>query len=123
MALQMLYTALVMLATGGRAILLENVGRWAYLYRVGLVAIALLYYGFFWRRSGQTLGMRAWRLVLRSVTGSKLSAAQILARGATAPLAWLPAGLGVLWLYIDPEHRALQDRWTATRVDLEAKSS
>jgi hypothetical protein len=31
-------------------------------------------------------------------------------------LAWAPAALGVLWLYIDPEHLALHDRLSKTRV-------
>ena len=31
-------------------------------------------------------------------------------------LAWAPAALGVLWLYVDPEHLALHDRLSKTRV-------
>jgi len=31
-------------------------------------------------------------------------------------LAWAPAALGVLWLYADPEHIALHDRLSGTRV-------
>jgi uncharacterized RDD family membrane protein YckC len=31
-------------------------------------------------------------------------------------LAWAPAALGVLWLYVDPEHAALHDRLSKTRV-------
>jgi len=31
-------------------------------------------------------------------------------------LAWTPAALGVLWLYLDPDHLALHDRLSKTRV-------
>jgi hypothetical protein len=31
-------------------------------------------------------------------------------------LAWAPAGLGVLWLYVDSQHLAIHDRWSRTRV-------
>jgi uncharacterized RDD family membrane protein YckC len=31
-------------------------------------------------------------------------------------LAWTPAALGVLWLYVDPDHLALHDRFSKTRV-------
>ena len=32
-------------------------------------------------------------------------------------LAWALAALGVLWLYADPEHLALHDRLSKTRVE------
>jgi uncharacterized RDD family membrane protein YckC len=122
-ALQMLYTALAIIPTGGNSILRDRVGGWAYLYRAGLVAIAVLYYGFFWRRSGQTVGMRAWRLVLRGGSGSKPTVSQIAIRTVSAPFAWLAAGLGVLWLHVDPERLALQDRCSGTRIELAPKRS
>ena len=31
-------------------------------------------------------------------------------------LAWAPAALGVLWLYVDPERLAVHDRLSKTRV-------
>jgi len=31
-------------------------------------------------------------------------------------LAWAPAALGVLWLYVDRDHLALHDRLSKTRV-------
>ena len=44
----------------------KTAGAWAYLYRVGLIAVIAGYYLLNWIRSGQTLGMRAWHL--RAVT-------------------------------------------------------
>jgi uncharacterized RDD family membrane protein YckC len=80
------------------------------------------YYVLNWTRSGQTLGMRAWRLRTLTDSGKPLPAGQALARFCWGFAAWAPFGLGVLWLYADPEHLALHDRLTRTRVLVLARS-
>ena len=37
-------------------------------------------------------------------------------RSLCAPLAWAPAALGVLWMYLDRDHLAMHDRLSRTRV-------
>jgi len=37
-------------------------------------------------------------------------------RFCCAVAAWLPAALGVLWLYVDPQRLALHDRLSRTRL-------
>ena len=70
-----LLAALLMIFTGRRALLHARRCRrpgqcrcWAYVYRAGLVLVIAGYYVLNWLRSGQTLGMRAWRIraVMRS---------------------------------------------------------
>jgi uncharacterized RDD family membrane protein YckC len=39
-----------------------------------------------------------------------------LLRFALAVVAWTPAALGVLWLFIDPERLAIHDRLAKTRL-------
>ena len=75
----------------------------------------------FWRRGGQTLGMRAWRLRLLNQHGSVLSLTQCLLRflGAIASVSTL--GLGYLWLLVDKQHLTWQDRLSDTRVIREPK--
>jgi uncharacterized RDD family membrane protein YckC len=114
-ALLMVYTALVLLFTR-RAVLPESYGAWVYLYRAGLIAVIGGYYVLNWTRSGQTLGMRAWRLRAVSDSGSRLGTRSAVLRFLCGFLAWPPAGLGVLWLYVDPERLALHDRLSRTRV-------
>jgi uncharacterized RDD family membrane protein YckC len=114
-ALLMIYTAVVMVFTR-HAMLPENSGAWVYLYRAGLLAVIAAYYVLNWIRSGQTLGMRAWRLRAVSATGKPLSIGNSLARFAAGFLAWPPAALGVLWLYLDRDHLAVHDRLSKTRV-------
>jgi uncharacterized RDD family membrane protein YckC len=94
----------------------ETAGAWAYLYRAGLVGVIAGYYLLNWTRSGQTLGMRAWHLRAVTESGQPLAWKAAALRLVFGVLAWAPAALGVLWLYADPEHLALHDRLSKTRV-------
>jgi uncharacterized RDD family membrane protein YckC len=98
----------------------DRSGWWA--YRSGALVIIAGYYVLNWTRSGQTLGMRAWRLCALTDSGKPLGAGRAVARFFWGAVAWAPFGLGVLWLYADPEHLALQDRLSRTRVVVLARS-
>jgi len=115
-AVLLLYTALALFATGGRAIVPENVGGWVYLYYAGEVALIAGYYVLSCHLTGHTLGMRAWRLRVQRPDGARLRFAQALLRFTWAVTAWLPFALGVLWMYVDRDRLALQDRFSASRV-------
>jgi len=120
-AVLMLYTGVVVLIHRGDVT--EAGGRiawWA--YRAGEVAILAAYYVLNWTRSGQTLGMRAWRLRTLTDSGKPLQVPQAVARFFWGAVAWAPFALGVLWLYADPEHLALHDRLSRTRVLVLARS-
>jgi uncharacterized RDD family membrane protein YckC len=114
-ALLMIYTGACVVFTRQR-ILPETYGAWAYLYQAGLVAVIAGYYVLNWIRSGQTLGMRAWQLRAVDDTGKPLSLRSALLRFICGFFAWAPAALGVLWLYLDPDHLAIHDRLSKTRV-------
>jgi uncharacterized RDD family membrane protein YckC len=114
-SLLLVYTG-VMVAIRGGAITETGSGYWWYLYRGGELAIVAAYYVINWMHSGQTLGMRAWRLRAVSDLGKPMRLLPALWRCACGFLAWAPAALGVLWLYADPEHLALHDRLSGTRV-------
>ena len=94
----------------------ETAGAWVYVYRGGLISVIAVCYLINWTRSGQTLGMRAWHLRAVSETGMQMSLEAAVLRFVLGALAWGPAGLGVLWLYVDPEHLAIHDRFSKTRV-------
>ena len=120
-AVLMPYTWVVVLIHGGAVT--EASGRlswWA--YRAGALAIMAAYYVLNWTRSGQTLGMRAWRLRTLTDSGKRLPVGQAVVRFCWGLAAWLPFGLGVLWLYADPEHLALHDRLSRTRVVVLSRS-
>ncbi len=81
-----------------------------------MLASCTLFYCYFWMRSGQTLGMLAWRLRVENEDGFTLTLSQALRRFALAWPAFLLFGLGYLWLYVDAQGDALHDRWSGSRV-------
>jgi uncharacterized RDD family membrane protein YckC len=115
-ALLMIYTAGALFFTHGAAVIPTTAGAWVYVYRVGLVAVVAGYYLLNWLKSGQTLGMRAWHLRAVDASGRAMTFKAGALRLVLGALAWAPAALGVLWLYVDPEHIALHDRLSKTRV-------
>jgi len=137
-ALAMVFTALLLPFSKGEAITPAAFGAVAYLYRVALVALWVMFYGLFWTRQGQTLGMMAWRIKLEREGGGPVDWRLALMRlGASAAPLIVVALLGLslptlarpilmaaaaVWLagycaiYLDRERRALHDRWLHTRV-------
>jgi uncharacterized RDD family membrane protein YckC len=115
-ALLVVFTSGAVFLNHRRAIEPATAGAWVYLYRAGLVGVIAGYYLLNWTRSGQTLGMRAWHLRAVTAAGKPLSWKAAALRFVCGVLAWAPAALGVLWLHFDPEHLALHDRLSNTRV-------
>lgn len=115
-ALLMIYTGGALFFTHGAAVVPATAGAWVYAYRTGIIGVIGGYYLINWLRSGQTLGMRAWRLRVVSDAGRPLALKAAVLRAVFGALAWMPAALGVLWLYVDADHLALHDRWSKTRV-------
>jgi uncharacterized RDD family membrane protein YckC len=113
-ALLLVYTLIVTLAHGKAVTAADGWRFWA--YRAGEILVIGAYCVLNWTLSGQTLGMRAWRLHAVSETGKRLGILRAAWRFLWAFAAWAPAALGVLWLYADPERLALQDRLSGTRV-------
>ena len=87
-----------------------------YAFRATLLLVSFLFFGWFWTRGGQTLGMHAWRLKLISDSGPALTWSQALRRFAAAGLSWAALGLGYWWVMIDREKRAWHDILSGTRV-------
>lgn len=91
-----------------------------------LFALMLLsaagFYVWFWTRSGQTLGMIAWRLRTQTLDNHLLSPAQALKRWLLAWPSFALFGLGYLWLYVDRNGDALHDRLSGSKVIVLPKS-
>lgn len=70
------------------------------------------FFVFFWAKSGQTIGMRAWRLRVQNLDGSKISKKTGVKR-----LFFTLLGLGNLAIIFDRKNKlSLQDRFTDTEV-------
>ncbi|MEH8016469.1 RDD family protein [Rheinheimera muenzenbergensis] len=82
---------------------------WFQLYSAGCF---FWFYLYFWCKGGQTLGMRAWRMLLVSQDNTPVSVKQALLRAVTALL-----GIGNLWLWLRwGKGLALQDQLSGTQV-------
>lgn len=81
-----------------------------------LLASLWLFFGFFWRRAGQTLGMQTWRIRVENPDGSVISWTQALLRVLAGGLGWATFGLGWLWQWMDPQRRSWTDRFSRSRT-------
>lgn len=81
-----------------------------------LLASLWLFFGFFWRRAGQTLGMQTWRIRVENPDGSVISWVQALLRIVAGGLSWATFGLGWLWQWVDPQRRSWTDRLSRSRT-------
>jgi uncharacterized RDD family membrane protein YckC len=114
LALLFVATALFLPLTHGEYIesggpLLTNI------YRLALLAVWIAFYGLFWTRSGQTLGMLAWRLKLVHESGRSITWRDVIVRLGAGILSLLPVGLGFLWVWVDGDGLAWHDRLSHTR--------
>jgi uncharacterized RDD family membrane protein YckC len=116
-------TALFLPLTGGEAVGSERNLALDLLYRSVLLALVVGFFGLFWTRSGQTLGMASWRLRVEREDGARLGWGDTLRRLGWALVSLLPLGLGFLWVLFDPERRAWHDRLSRTRVVVLPKGS
>ena len=119
----MLYDALVMLAIWITTIVTlvtligdAVVGAWVQsLLFVELYA----FFAFFWCRRGQTLGMLAWRLRLRSA--KRFTPGQALRRFVAGLASFAALGLGFFWMWFDKDRLTWPDRFSRSIVVREPK--
>ena len=112
-ALLMFATALALPLNQGEAFGAGNL--WLQLY---LAAIALGFFLLFWRKGGQTLGMRAWKIKLVTDSDTAPGYVQLLVRAVSAAVGIALLGLGVLWSLVDRDRLAVHDRLSHTRLVL-----
>ena len=122
-ALWMITTALFLPLTRGEAITPAASGTLEYLYRIVLLAVLVAFFGLFWTRKGQTLGMAAWRLKVIRLDGALLTWRDVLLRIIGAFVSASVFALGYLWILVSREKLAWHDRWTRTRVVVLRKKS
>ncbi len=75
-----------------------------------LALVVMAFYGYFWSKGGQTIGMKAWRLRVQNSDGSNISFTQALIRLATSAF-----GLGNIMAFFE-NRNAFQDLWAECEV-------
>jgi len=116
---------------------LEGLGR--HLFQAYLFLVLGLYFVWCWRRGGQTLPMKTWKLRLVQRDGRPLDTLHATVRYAIAALAlgcsavaavalwrqpaavgaWValaPGPLSIVWSFVDSERQFLHDRLAGTRI-------
>lgn len=104
-------TALILPLNQGEAF---QPGHWG--YPAYLVGVSYLFFAWFWTHGGQTLGMKAWRLRLRTLDGSRCDWLHAALRFAGACVSLACFGAGYWWILIDRRGRAWHDRWSGTEL-------
>jgi len=85
-------------------------------FQAYLVLVVFAYYGISWRRGGQTIGMRTWRLRAVADDGAALSWRQIMLRFAVALVSLGTLGAGFVAALFDPRRRTWHDVAAGTVV-------
>ncbi|MDG1475034.1 MAG: RDD family protein, partial [Porticoccaceae bacterium] len=83
---------------------------------LGLIFVLIGYYWLCWRKQGQSMGMKAWRLKLVQSNGELATNQQCWLRAIIAPLSLAFFGIGYLWCLLPPNKECIHDRITGTKV-------
>lgn len=78
--------------------------------------VSCTFYSWFWIHSGQTLGMKTWKIRLVSEQGKAVDLKQSLLRILAALLSISCLGLGYIWLLFDKRRCTWHDHLSRTRV-------
>lgn len=109
--------AVVKLSGGAQEVLHPLLGQ-------ALIVLSLVgFYSAFWLKSGQTLGMQAWRIKLVASDGSEPRFTQALLRCLGAAISAACLGAGYLWKLVDRNNRYWHDYLSKTELVLLPKSS
>ena len=92
------------------------------LFFILMILSCFIFYSWFWMRSGQTLGMLAWRIRVDSIDQGKISFIQAIVRLLAAWPAFFILGLGYLWIFFDNQGDAVHDKLSRSKVIVLPKS-
>jgi uncharacterized RDD family membrane protein YckC len=134
-AIVMVVGLLCELATRGQVIATSGAVRIAWWYQPLQALVVAAYFIVSWRRGGQTLGMRPWRIRVTARNGARPSLLQACVRAVAAALPlsllllapawglhvalWALAAAWVIWFAValfDSRHRALHDLAAHTEI-------
>lgn len=91
------------------------------LFAVCLITV-FAFYTYFWRKTGQTLAMQAWRSkIIDSRTGDKPTFKQCIIRFVVGFVSFAAGGLGFLWMLVDADKKTWQDKASGTELQLQPK--
>lgn len=87
-----------------------------------LLMTLYLFFGFFWTKNGQTLGMQVWRIRIQNPDHTSISWMQSMLRLIGSIAAMLAFGTGYLWILADKKKRSWPCLLSKTEVVRIAKN-
>lgn len=85
-----------------------------FFYPAYLLLVSFIFYGWFWTHGGQTLGLRAWKLVVLTSDQHPINWKQAAIRFGAALLSWLALGAGFFQIIADKNNYSWHDRLSKT---------
>ena len=94
-----------------------TLGGWLrHAFQVYLFLAIGLYFAGSWRRHGQTLAMKTWKLRLVSANGARITLWQAMLRYVCAWPCLALGGIGILYAPFDRDRQFLHDRLAGTKI-------
>lgn len=87
-----------------------------------LFTICFFYYSHSWRKGGQTIGMKSWRIYLVNVEKKPIQLSQCMLRTGMGFFSIVVGGIGFFWALFDQQQRSWHDIASLTRVVYKPKS-
>lgn len=107
---------IIVLALNSGATFLPEQRLLIHFFRIYLLAVSYLFFGWFWTHGGQTPGLRAWKIKVLTNNGNTINWQQALARFCWALLSWAACGLGFIWVLFDKNNLSWHDKLSKTRL-------
>lgn len=85
-------------------------------FQLYLLGVSYIYLSYFWLQTGQTPGLRTWKLRLVRQDGYLLTRKDSVLRFMFSLLSLATLGLGWLWLFFSPSGLSLHDQLSYTRI-------
>ncbi len=91
-----------------------NWGHFKLVVFFGWLCFILLFFCYFWNKSGQTLGMKTWHLKTFNNQNQFPSYSQSIVRCLIAPFSLLFFGAGYWWMFANPKRQTLHEKISRT---------
>ncbi|MBE0494251.1 MAG: RDD family protein [Thiomicrospira sp.] len=85
-------------------------------FQIYLLGVSYIYLSYFWLQTGQTPGLRTWKLRLIRTDNYLLTRRDATIRFVMCLLSIATLGAGWLWLWFSKNHQTLHDQLSYTQI-------
>jgi uncharacterized RDD family membrane protein YckC len=95
---------------------IQNSPATLFAFQVYLLGTTYIYLSYFWLQTGQTPGLRTWRLQLIRTDGYILTRRDSYVRFLFSLISVATLGLGWLWVFFNNRHQTFHDMMANTQI-------